>query len=335
MSSKKNFEVGENVACIYKGKPYDAKITDIKTNSDGKELYCVHFKGWNNRYDEKIPVGEEKDRIFKGTASEYAEKHNAELPTTALKPKKKSLAAEAPRDDRDDTPGTSKGKKAKSVTIAPVMTADDMKVELPKPLRKILIDDYDLVCRYFINIVPHEYSVDQIIEDYIKTIPVSNEQMRTVDDLLIEYEEADIKITNLALICTARGLVDYFNVTLGYQLLYKFERPQYNDLVKKRAMEKGIDITNPTALQDSGFRPSQEYGIVHFLRMLAKLPDYLKLTQWNDHVINRIMIGVHDLIVFLNKNHGKYYRGSSDYQGASNDYYRRSLAADDGVGANQ
>ena len=65
------FVIGELVACTYKGKVYDAVITDIKPDKDGKECYCIHFKGWNNRYDEQIPIGEETDRIFKGIADGY------------------------------------------------------------------------------------------------------------------------------------------------------------------------------------------------------------------------------------------------------------------------
>lgn len=36
-----------------------------------------------------------------------------------------------------------------------------------------------------------------------------------MEDLYIEYEANQTKVTNVALICTARGLGDYFNVVLG------------------------------------------------------------------------------------------------------------------------
>lgn len=60
------------------------------------------------------------------------------------------------------------------------------------------------------------------------------------------FRESTLEIT--------KGIREYFNITLGLQLLYKWERPQF------------IQITNdnPETL------PSQLYGAFHLLRLFGK-----------------------------------------------------------------
>lgn len=55
-----------------------------------------------------------------------------------------------------------------------------------------------------------------------------------------------------------KGIRDYFNITLGLQLLYKWERPQFIQMVND----------NPDVL------PSQMYGAFHLLRLFGKDSKY-------------------------------------------------------------
>ena len=68
-----------------------------------------------------------------------------------------------------------------------------------------------------------------------------------------------------ALLCLllCRGLQDYFNATLGSQLLYKFERVQYADTLK----------------DNEGVSMAQVYGPVHLLRLLTKLGSMLSAVE--------------------------------------------------------
>ncbi|CAL2027293.1 unnamed protein product [Caenorhabditis brenneri] len=65
------FKVGDDLYC-YSEKdriPYEAKITAIKEHK-GARKYFVHYKGWNVRYDEKVPVDQIEGKLFK-TLADY------------------------------------------------------------------------------------------------------------------------------------------------------------------------------------------------------------------------------------------------------------------------
>lgn len=64
--------------------------------------------------------------------------------------------------------------------------------------------------------------------------------------LYILYRESTLEIT--------KGIREYFNITLGLQLLYKWERPQFIQIMND----------NPETL------PSQLYGAFHLLRLFGK-----------------------------------------------------------------
>lgn len=50
------------------------------------------------------------------------------------------------------------------------------------------------------------------------------------------------------------GLREYFNVMLGTQLLYKFERPHYADILQEHKDKQASDI----------------YGFIHLIRLFGK-----------------------------------------------------------------
>lgn len=60
------------------------------------------------------------------------------------------------------------------------------------------------------------------------------------------FRESTLEVT--------KGIREYFNITLGLQLLYKWERPQFIQIMND----------NPETL------PSQLYGAFHLLRLFGK-----------------------------------------------------------------
>lgn len=63
--------------------------------------------------------------------------------------------------------------------------------------------------------------------------------------IVIAFRESTLEIT--------KGIREYFNISLGLQLLYKWERPQFIQIMND----------NPETL------PSQLYGAFHLLRLFG------------------------------------------------------------------
>lgn len=95
----------------------------------------------------------------------------------------------------------------------------------------------------------------QIVSDFVKykTSSSSNKSANRAAKLSAVKEVAD-------------GLLEYFNVMLGSQLLYKFEREQHADTVKEQP--------------DTPM--SKVYGAVHLLRLFVKLGGMLAYTPLDE-----------------------------------------------------
>ena len=88
----------------------------------------------------------------------------------------------------------------------------EIELPLPEPLKNLLVDDFDLISRQRKTLMlPARVNV----ADFLQSFCVESDKAKKV-----EVEE----------VC--KGLCSYFDSTLGTQLLYKFERIQYSDIMK-------------------------------------------------------------------------------------------------------
>lgn len=172
-------------------------------------------------------------------------------------------------------------------------TKVEVRIKIPDELKPYLVDDWDYLSRQRkLVILPARITVDQVIQDYIrhKTKGGKNNQK----------ESAILEVTS--------GLNEYFNVMLGSQLLYKFEREQHSDILKEHP--------------DTPM--SKIYGPIHLLRLFVKLGGMLTYTPLGEKSIQLLLYYIQDFLAYMKKNASTLFM-IQDYGTASPEYHRRAL----------
>lgn len=157
------------------------------------------------------------------------------------------------------------------------LTKTEVKIKIPEELKPWLVDDWDAINRqHKLLEIPSKKTVKDIIDSYI--------QMKKSNKSNNQGKEA-------AVIDVMYGLVSYFNVMLGSQLLYKSERPQYADILRE--------------YPDTEM--SQLYGSFHLLRLFVRLGSVLAYTALGEKDINSLLQHVQDFLKYLVKNISIYF----------------------------
>lgn len=167
----------------------------------------------------------------------------------------------------------------------------EVKITIPDDLKQWLIDDWDLVTRQKQLVpIPRKKSVKEILDEYIKS------RTENPDDGLkpgVVQEVAD-------------GIQEYFNVMLGTQLLYKFERTQYGDVLAEH----------------TNLPMSHLYGAEHLLRLFVKLGNALSFSSLDDKSVQFVVTHIQDFLDYLSKNADSLF--TTDYETATPEYHRRA-----------
>ncbi|NXK16768.1 MO4L1 protein, partial [Arenaria interpres] len=178
-------------------------------------------------------------------------------------------------------------------SVETFMNRVEVKVKIPEELKPWLVDDWDLITRQKqLFYLPAKKNVDSILEDY------ANYKKSRGNTDNKEYAVNEV----------VAGIKEYFNVMLGTQLLYKFERPQYAEIL----------ADHPDAPM------SQVYGAPHLLRLFVRIGAMLAYTPLDEKSLALLLNYLHDFLKYLAKNSSALF-SASDYEVAPPEYHRKAV----------
>jgi len=202
---------------------------------------------------------------------------NKEGPNSARKKKKEE------RDADESVEGGAKDNEGSS----------KYNIDIPEELKYVLVNDWDLVVHQKkLFSLPAKVTVNNIIDQYIDHLSNSSETVTT--------SKKSIAVEVI------KGLGEYFNVSVGPQLLYGIEKLQYKEINEK----------------EGAILPADLYGSPHLLRLMIKIGNYLDCTPYPEQNCKLLEDHIEDFLAYLEMNRSMFFT-SKNYTVAPPDYLSR------------
>ncbi|KAF9447084.1 MRG-domain-containing protein [Macrolepiota fuliginosa MF-IS2] len=309
------FDVNERVLCYHGPLIYEAKVTKPPVQHDETTApsgvpgpyYFVHYKGWKQTWDEWVPVlrllkFNEQNLALQKSLHQTANPNTGQGGSVSASAKaahgagtKGGTRTAARKDGR----GTKRAREEDDASKKP-----DMKLVIPELLKVVLVDDWEAITK----------------NNQLVSLPRSP----TVQELLEQWQEYMLKLEpkpnylrepKLVLPTIVSGLTCYFDRSLGANLLYRFERPQYANVRKQY-------ITGAHVIVGQEKEMSQIYGAEHFLRMLVSLPQMIACSTLDMESVHLIRDYVNELLIWISNEReqlflAEYPSASLPYQNVS------------------
>jgi len=165
----------------------------------------------------------------------------------------------------------------------------EIKIKIPGALKKQLITDWENITKNQKLVpLPREPSVNLILEEFVKSKKTKSAQAEAMTREVID------------------GIRQYFEKALGKVLLYKFERPQYQEILEKYKDEKQI---------------SDVYGAEHLLRLFVKIPGLLGHTQMEQKEATALSTKLSEFLKWLQKKTDFF---ANEYRATDKEYAKKA-----------
>lgn len=287
-------KINEKVICEHKGFKYEARVLSIRKDPDSTDKipenqFLVHYQGWNKNWDEWVGEG----RVFQynevniGLMKEQRSSSSKSRGVGGSMRKKQAnqsmgnsfSSTSGPIQNNStynvSTPNSSQSSAAgDSIILDPedsIQLDQEVKIKIPDELRSWLIDDDNCVKNKKLTLLPSKVTISMILKDFI-----AHKKLTTKTPA-----DKEVLLSELTL-----GLRDYFNVMLGAHLLYKFERLQYQNVLKEHG--KDVDLT-------------QHYGVIHLVRLFTKIGRLLAVSTLEGQNMQTIVNYIQDILKFISK----------------------------------
>ncbi|GAA6001761.1 hypothetical protein JCM10207_002303 [Rhodosporidiobolus poonsookiae] len=298
----------ERVLCFHGPLMYEAKILKAELWEPGKSKsgqvgphYYVHYKGWKQTWDEWVPeervskfneegIRKQKALVDAQRARDAAERE-AQKQAEAIEAQKRAVAmGGAPPKREAPAQGTARGtKRGRDGDWAEeeYMKRPEVKISIPDNLKVQLVDDWEAITKNQQLVpLPRNPSVDTILDEWMIYLQNEEEEKKRI--------AAEV----------AAGLGLYFNKALGNNLLYRFERGQYQEHYKK--------------LQGTEKQMSSLYGGEHLLRLFVNLPELLAHTALDPESMSVLKENMVQFLQWMDLNRKVLFL--PEYQGTSSGY---------------
>lgn len=218
-----------------------------------------------------------------------SQKPTASTSTTSSKESNKTIDEDVIKKKRQrlDTSVSNEGEEKINKT--------EINISIPKDLKSYLVDDWHAInTQHKLAELPAKITVEEIVDKYkqhkkSKSGGSGSGKGQSCEDI-------------------SNGILEYFNVMLGSQLLYKVERTQYADILQKYP-DKPM---------------SQIYGAFHLLRLFVKLGTVLSFTTLDKNNI-RVLIGhLGEFLEYLKTEQKEFFSMSSFNHHQTSEYQRRA-----------
>lgn len=170
------------------------------------------------------------------------------------------------------------------------LSKPEVTIAIPKDLKSRLVDDWHAInTQQKLVELPAKVTVDDIVKQYV------------------QYKKSKTSSKGISCEDISNGILEYFNVMLGSQLLYKVERTQYSDILNQYPDKPMSHI----------------YGAFHLLRLFVKLGPVLSFTTLDKANI-RVLIGhLGDFLKFLETKTEDFFSMTCYSYPQTSEYLRR------------